>query len=275
MAKALALSLDLNFCTAQKVVVTDSDDPELKRLYDVVLPPPEGYKHWFIKLCALDNTDFDRILFIDGDSLAIRPIEPILEACRGKDFAVQGTWLSEVQWYGDMTSVMKRRGLKKIPKFSGGFLYYERTDAARKLIARIMELAADYDSLGLERNCGHAVDEVCISLAMAETGLGHVFPDSMQFSRTPYLLKSKVRLNVLHGECSFVKGDDPARSIRPFIYHSGHAGYDLKYWREVRRLMRVSGRRLGRTSGTGDRLTYARRAKIVLTSIIHRNARKY
>jgi hypothetical protein len=275
MAKALALSLELNFCTVPKVVVTDIDDPELRRLYDVVLPPPQGFEHWFIKLCALEHTDFERVLFIDGDSLALRPIEPVLDAMRGSDFAVQGTWLADVKWYGDMTSAMRKRGLAQVPVFSGGFLYYERTDRAREVIARTMALAKDYDSLGLERNRGKVVDEVCIALAMAESGIGRAFPDSFQFSRTPYGLQTRVHLDVLRGECSFVKGDDPPRLIRPVVYHSAHAAWDLNYWREVKRIMKVGRVRLGRSGGSKDRTTAMRHARRLLTDFLHGRADKY
>lgn len=275
MAKALALSLELNFCTVPKVIVTDSDDPEIARLFDIVLKPPKGYDHWFIKLCALEHTSFDRILFIDGDSLAVRPIEPVLERLKGSDFAVQGTWLSDVKWYGDMTATMRKRGLERVPVFSGGFLYYERTSNAQEVIRRTMALAADYDSLGLERNRGKVVDEVCIALAMAESGIGRAFPDSFQFSRTPYGLQSRVHLDVFRGECSFIKGDDPPRLVRPAVYHSAHAAWDMVYWREVRRLMRVGAKRLGRSTKSRDRTTIGRHAKRLLTSLLHGRAGKY
>ena len=275
MAKALALSLELNFCDVPKIVVTDSDDEELRRLYDVVLAPPKDFEHWFIKLCALECTGFDQVLFIDGDSLAVGPVQPLFEALKGSDFAVQGTWLADVPWYGDMGSVLRKRGLAAVPVFSGGFLYYERTDRAREVIARTMALAADYDALGLQRNRGKVVDEVCIAIAMAESEVGKAFPDSFQFSRTPYGLQNKVRLDVLRGECSFVKGDDPPRLVKPTIYHSGHAAWDLAYWREVRRVMRAGAKRLGRRQASFDRVVGGRHFKRLLTSILHGRAGKY
>lgn len=275
MAKALALSLDLNFCALPRVIVTDIDDPELHRLFDVVLAPPTGFDHWFISCCALEHTGFDRILFIDGDSLVVGPIEPVLEQMKGTDFAVQGTWLSEINWYGDMTATMRRRRLSQVPVFSGGFIYYERTEKAKELIARTMALADEYDSLGLDRNRGKVVDEVCIAIAMAESGIGTAFPDSCQFSRTPYGLQSKVHLDVLKGECSFIKGDDPPRLIKPVVYHSAHAAWDLTYWREVRKIMRVGAKRLGRPCSTRDRTTVARHARQLLTSIVHGRSGKY
>lgn len=268
MAKALAISLELQHCHVPRAIVTDSDDPEIKRLFDVVLRPDEKYQHWFTKLCCLERTDFDKILFIDGDSLAVRPVERIFEAFSGCDFGVHGRWTEGIKWYGgDMVEIMKNRGLKKIPVFSGGLLYYERTDNASRLIDRVMEIAETYDTLGLERNAGHVVDEVCISLAMAETGIGTVVPEAAQLSFTPWARRNKVRLDVFRGECDFVKGNTLPMVVRPIIYHSAHAKWDVAYWREVRKLMRVGSSLLGRPAVRRDKLLAGWHFKRALTAL--------
>ena len=271
MAKGLAISLELQYCTVPRVIVTDSDDPELAKLYDVVLKPDPKYPYWFTKLCALEHTEFSKILYIDGDSLAVRPLDPIFKAFDGSDFAVQGRLTEGLRWYGDMASVMKKRGLDKIPIFSGGLLYYERTDNARALIDKIMELSEEYDSIGLERNGGYVVDEVCISLAMAETGIGKIVPDSAQFSFTPWTMQNKVRLDVLRGECDFIKGDSPPRLVKPIIYHSAHTKWDTVYWRELRKVMKVGAKLLGRTVRPVDYVMQSKRTKRLINEICYRN----
>ncbi len=247
MAKGLALSLKLHDTRAQRILVTDSSDAELRKLYDVVLPPPKNFKHWFIKLSALETTDADQILFVDSDGLAMGSLDPIFDAMAGCEFGVQGFWRTEVQWYGDMTSVMRRRGLEKIPVFSGGFLYYERTPGAEEVIRRTMEHAADYDAIGLDKNGGKVVDEVCMSLAMAESGVGRVFPDDEPFSLTPWGLVGDLHVDAIKGECRFIKGQADPKARRPLIYHSAHAKWDHVYWRELRRLFAIYRRaeRLG------------------------------
>lgn len=271
MAKALAISLELQHCQIPRVIVTDSDDPEVERLFDVVLRPDDSYRHFFTKLSGLERTEFDRILFIDGDSLAVRPVEPIFEAFSGSDFAVQGRWTQGLNWYGDMAGVMKKRGLEKIPIFSGGLLYYERTENARRLIARIIEMAESYDSLGLERNGGHVVDEVCISLAMAESGIGTVVPDAMQLSFTPWSRRNRVRLDVLRGECDFIKGLVVPRLVRPIIYHSAHAKWDALYWREVRKVLRIGSSLLGRSNVPRDKTMVGRHLRRLFVALRFRN----
>ncbi len=249
MAKGLAASLDLHWSTAPRGIVTDSDDPELGELFEHLIPKPEGFNHWFIKLCGLQATEADHILFIDGDCLAVRNVDSIFDDLRGSDFAVQGGYITSGHWYGDITVPMKKLGVSKVPKFSGGFLYYERTHRGQQLIERIMELAADYDSLGLSRNHGHIVDEVCIALAMEELGIGLVVPDSRDYSTTPWGARTPVHLDVVAGECSFVKGSNPPRTRQPAIYHSGMAATDPVYWRELKRVLDI------RRSASGDRGT--------------------
>lgn len=263
MAKALAYSARLHDTQTPFAIITDSNDPELLDLYPMQLGPHPRFKHWFTKLSALDLTDAQKVLFVDGDCLALRNLDGIFDVLEGCDFAVQGLWRDEVQWYGDMTSVMRRMGLPRIPLFSGGFLYYERTDRTRELIERIMDFADRYDELGLIRNGGNVVDEVCISLAIAATGIGTVFPDRSGLSMTPWQLRGKLHLDVLRGECTFIKGVNEPRLHKPFLYHTAHAGFDLRYWREVDRVLRLF--RESKKPGASDRVARFRKPMRALT----------
>lgn len=242
MAKALALSLEFHDCHAQRVLITDANDASLGDFFHQTAAPIPDYDHWFTKLCALQVTDADRVLFIDGDCLAIANVDRILEELKGVPFAVQGTWQSDHQWYGDFTSTMRRLGIERAPVFSGGFMYYERCDAAKTLFAEIMKHKANYDDLGLKRNNGWVVDEVCISIAMAQTGIGECVPDSRGYFFSPWNLVGDVQLDVLRGECSFMKvfrrnGRMEPRVVKPIIYHSAMAKWDPVYWREVKRVL--------------------------------------
>lgn len=250
-AGALGSSLRLHHSTTTRVLITDvlEKNPDEKELieyvFDEIIPPPSPkFKHWFIKLCALEHTDADRILFIDSDCLAVQNVDRILEELRGNDFAVMGRWRTAGQWYGDFESVMKRFGLSKVPSFNGGFMYYERNERTAKLIERILELAADYDSLGLKRNFGEVVDEVCIAIAMEELQIGTVIPESKMYSVTPWNKLQPVELDVLAGRCSMVTAVKQPFIQLPAIYHTAMGKWDLKYWREVRRVRKVMHRYL-------------------------------
>lgn len=241
MAKALAISLRLYECEAKLFCISDEkNDQELNELFDQVSDKPRGYDHWFMKLSGLEITDADEVLFIDGDCLALRNPNQIFDELQDCDFAVQGKWLRQIgNWYGDIDRVMSRLNLEQIPKFSGGFLYYRRTDKAKQLIQRIMELQERYDELGLQRNGGKVVDEVCISLAMAESGIGTVVPDSRQYSLTPWRRMGPIHLDVVRGECRFLRSMPELELARPIIYHTAMAKWDFVYWREVKKLLRA------------------------------------
>lgn len=265
MAKALALTLDMHFVDCPRVIVSDCVDEETKRLYDVVIPTSEKFPYWFAKFCALDMSNYDRILFIDADCLVIKNIAPLLSVLRGSDFAVQGSWSSGADWYGDFSAAMRQRGLDRAPIMNGGLIYYERTTRGQEMIDRVMQNSLTYGETGLKRNRGYAVDEVCVSFAMAESGIGKVLPDSGQFSFTPWRLMSDVHLDVLHGECSFVKDIHGPRVVKPLIYHSAHTNWDLRYWRGVKKVMRLNAHALGRTESYIDRTVALRKVKKVLT----------
>lgn len=239
MAKALAISLRLYNTSAKLYCISDvKSDQELNELFDEVLDKPANYDHWFMKLSGLEVTDADEILFIDGDCLAVDNPDQIFNELANEDFAVQGRWLANPgQWYGDIKKVMNQLGLAEIPKFSGGFLYYRRTDAAKDLIAKIMQLQADYDAWGLERNGGKVVDEVCISIAMAQSKIGSVVPDSRQYSLTPWRIRGPIHLDVVRGECRFLRSMPELELAKPIIYHTAMAKWDIAYWREVKKLL--------------------------------------
>lgn len=244
-AQALATTLKMHHGEAKRVLITDlldkhpEQDAYTREVFDEILAPPENFKHWFIKLCALEHTTADRILFLDGDCLALRNIDPMLEELKGSDFAVFGRWISDAgDWYGDFNQLMQRFKLDKVPQFIGGFIYYERNERTQKLIDRIMEHSRNYDSFGLNRNFGQVVDEVCIALAMAELGIGKVFPESLGWSVTPWN-NVKVHLDVFRSQCSITSVFRRPQFYRPWIYHTAMGKWDLRYWREVHKVRKL------------------------------------
>ncbi|MBL8048669.1 MAG: hypothetical protein JNJ45_08305 [Chthonomonas sp.] len=270
MAKALAISLDLQQCNIPRGLITDSDDPELHSYFDVVSKPVPGYEHWFIKLAALDAfpEKYKRLIFVDGDSLAIQKLDGIFDCFEGHAFAVSCHWKTpednpDFDWYGDCMRVVKQLGFPRIPTFNAGFMYYERSDRTRELFKRTLEFRDQFDGFGLVRNQGQIGDDICISFAMMDTGIGTGFRHDLDFAMTPYSLQGSVHLDVLKGECSFIKGLGDPKLIKPLIYHTAHARWDLKYWREVNRLLALDRRSKG---GPPDALLRFRKPMIVLTN---------
>src|ERR1700749_1001205 len=76
LAKSLAISLNIHNPGLKKALVTDSDDPELKELYDMVIMADNSIGIGFLqKLYIRDYTPFDETLFIDVDCLCVKSID--------------------------------------------------------------------------------------------------------------------------------------------------------------------------------------------------------
>jgi len=267
-AKALAMSLKLQRNPVALGLMTDSDDPDLKNYFDVIVRPPAGYHHWFIKLAAMDAfpAQYKKFIFIDSDSLVLKPLDTVWETFGGSDFAVSCYWKTEadagMDWYGDCVGVAKKLGIERFATFNAGFMYYERSENTKTLFKRALEFREQADSLGLKRNMGEIGDDICISFAWATTGIGSGFSPDLNFSVTPWYLHGGVHLDVLKGECTMIKGMKDPSIFRPLIYHSAHTKWDLKYWREVTRLMKLAEA----AKNPKDALLRFRKPMIVLTN---------
>ena len=234
------MSLELQGSETLRVLMTDEpDNPELCALYQEVIPPNPNFPHWFSKLAAYEMTDADAVMFVDGDTLAVRNPDELFERLKGIPFAVQGDLSEENEWYGDFGKARRVMGVKAAPTFIGGWIYYERGPETERLIREIMAIAERYDELGPKRNAGHVVDEICISLAMAKLGLGKVLPPNSDISVSTHYRMGTVRLDVLKGECTFIEAKYRPLLCKPVFYHSAMSRYDLRYWVQARRVMRV------------------------------------
>lgn len=239
MALGLARSLSLSGDGSLRVVMTDLRHPDLGRWFDVVLPPRPGVSTYLQKLSALESTDADAVLFVDADSLAFGPLDPIWEYCQGKPLAVQGYVVRDGHWYGELARVLPRLGLPALPRFNGGMIYYERGEGTAKLIEAAREVAEHYEETGLELFRGQAPDEPCLSIAMARTGIGELIPDEKDFMNTPVGLVGKLRMDVTKGECSYIKRGVRMRLIRPVLLHAAKYVLNCCYWRELAKLERL------------------------------------
>ena len=85
MALGLGRSLRLIGDTTRRVVLTDLDDYPWEKSFDQVirLKVPTEDLGW-AKLYALEHTDAKRVLFIDGDGLAFKRLDPIFDAFAGQ-----------------------------------------------------------------------------------------------------------------------------------------------------------------------------------------------
>jgi len=236
-AMALAMSARLHGATAPIVLASDCADESVARWFDAVVSPVPGVEPYMQKLVGLQTTGAQRVLFLDSDSLAVRNLDQLLLLLAGKPFAAMGDWITDGYYWGDTKSNLAKLGASKIARMNGGLLYYERSPDGLAVIDRALEVSRDFDRLGLDRLAGKIHDEGCVSPALSTTGKGELIPDTEGYSITPWT-GIEVDLDVLKGRFTMVNGyRGQVRKVEPFVYHSAMASWDLRYWREVRRLL--------------------------------------
>ncbi len=239
MAKALAASLELHSPGISRALVTDSNDPELRRWFDILVPyRPELGKPFIQKLHLDEYSPFEHTLYIDSDSLVTRPIEDFWDLCSSQPFCAFGEARLHiddgVDWYMNTREVLSRYGLTEIPRFNGGLYSFDRSATSQRIFQRVREMAIDWQTKGFYPMAnGGPDDEPMFAIAMALEGLTGI-DDQCRTMRTLIRLSGRLRLNVLNKTCSFRKED---RQISPAIVHfAGGSQNDYRYRREMYRL---------------------------------------
>lgn len=239
-ALGLGRSLKLIGDSHRRVVITDLKDYPWERTFDEVLPPIDPIDWiFFSKLTALERTDADQVLFIDSDCLAFKRLDPIFDYCTGKGLVVMGKPISTGQWYGDVAEHCRNHNVPSLPQFNGGLIYYERTPECQDFIEIVRDYGRRATELGFQRDDPLVPDEPCISLAMAQTGRGHLAPDEMDWASSGVGLIGKLDMDVRQGRCQFVCRRYGVRHVQPYIFHASRYMNFLIYWRQIDALRRL------------------------------------
>lgn len=249
MALGLGRSLSLIGDLTPRAIVTDIPDYDFRRVFDMVIPAegPFSFLGW---LDALEATSARSVLVVDSDMLAFDRLDRIFERCRDLPFAVQGQWVSEGTWYGsDLSAACRHLGVGRFPKFNAGFLYVERTPAFDRLVEAARRVEADYDAYGFNRFRGRIPDEICIAIAMAQTGVGDVVPETLNFMGTGAGIIGRLHMDVRRGQCWYLARRERVRLIRPILFHAWYFRKFWIYWRQLvwlRRLEKLEDRTVPR-----------------------------
>ncbi|MDX2064211.1 MAG: hypothetical protein SFX74_00565 [Fimbriimonadaceae bacterium] len=239
-ALGLGRSLRLIGDPTPRVVVTDMLDLDWAPAFDHVVPYQGDLRMiFFDKLIGLEATDANEILFIDADMLAFRPLEPIFRAAAGCDFAVQGQWISDGDWYTNVAELCRRYHVPSIVQLNGGMIYYRRTPEFAAFRNTLREMADRATEIGVARDDPLIPDEPIIGLAMAQTGFGRVWPEDSDFHNSATGLIGQLRLNVRRGECGFLCRRYTVRYVEPILFHASRYSNFLIYWRQLATLHRL------------------------------------
>ncbi len=235
VALGLGRSLRLIGDDTRRVIATNQPDHPWDRCFHAVLPFNDPLEWvFFSKLRALEWTEADQVLYIDGDSLAFRRLDPIFEYCQGKGLCVQGRLASSGPWHGvDLAEICRRHDVPALPTFNGGLIYYERTAQCEEFLQTVREYGQRADELGFKRIGPMIPEEPIIALVMAKTGYGHLIPDEMDFTNPASGLIGKLELDVMRNRCSFVCRRQQVRFVRPYLFHAARYVNFLIYWRQL------------------------------------------
>lgn len=238
MAKSLGRSLKLHAPYVPTAVVTDSLDPELKKLFADVVP----YRREFgsdvrQKLFLPRYSSFDETLFIDSDSLVLTNLDSFWKAFEGKYFGVPGWRVlrkGDKDPYLDVDFILEHFALDRLPKFNGGAYYFTRSPQTTQFFETVEQVLADYKALRFPcfRSDGPN-DEAIFSVAMALHGLSATSM-GCRGMWTPISSPGSLQLDVVAGTCRFEK---EGRVVQPDVVHFA-GGYSscLAYIREREKL---------------------------------------
>lgn len=239
MAMGLGRSLKLLEDPTPRAVYTDIKGYDWHRYFDHVIEPTEK-RSALDKLRGLDLTHYDQILSLDGDSLAFKRLDDIFDTLQGHPLAVMGDYQRTGWWHDvDVAEMCAKLGVPELPRFNGGLIYYERTPDAFRVIERMREIEADYGATGFGKFRGNASEEVCVALAMLQTGVGWVAPDDLDFMNTATGIIGPLHMDILRNECDYVCRRASIRHVRPYIFHAARFVNYLIYWRQLDRLKAV------------------------------------
>lgn len=255
MAIALGRSLMLHDPDRPRALVTDSHRPELERVFTHLIPFDPSLGSDVVQKMQLDTySPFEQTMFIDSDSLVVRPVDHIWEGFAGKTFGAVGhVYLSrgDSDYFLNVDKTLSAFDVERLPKFNGGVYYFERSDRTTAFFEYARSLIARYDEVSDKAFRGVPGDESLYSIAMAVHGIDLVdFGERGMFT----LLGSsgRVTLDIFGRKSHFVK---EGRVVRPDIIHfAGRWSRTFTYARESKRLLLGADLTPQRTFGQNVRI---------------------
>jgi len=247
MARQIAVSLALSNPHISRALVTDSQDEDLKKYYDIIIPIDNtlgiGYSQ---KLCMNKYSPFTKTMFIDVDCLVIDSIDWLFERFINHPVSVIGKNVMSGPLLGTTVEVLKSKlGINYLPTFNGGVYYFEKGEKAERVFNEALDIFYNkYDELNLWKFSGQAGDEPAMSIAMAINNMQPI-DDSAKGMYTPVGQSGVFKMDALKGYCEFYKYDE---KVNPAIMHFG-GGYPeaFHYKRETMKLRWVYHYKIPRT----------------------------
>jgi hypothetical protein len=251
-ARSLAHSLQTNAPHLPRTLVTDSNDPEIRRQFtSIVLYRPEYGSGVHQKMFLDRYSPYDQTLFIDSDCLVLGNLDAFWSAFEGQYFGVAGfRYLRKgsTDPYLDVDFILDKLSVTAIPKFNGGAYYFSRSPEATDFFNTARNIWDNAGSLRIQefnRDKGFRRDgpndEAVYGVAMSIHGVAPTWMGSGGMW-TPFGYKGHLHLDAIAGSCSFEK---EGMQLSPEIVHfPGEYVFAFPYIRERARLRaRIEGQR--------------------------------
>lgn len=239
MGKTLGQSLKLHNPHIPSAIVTDSDDPDLKQLYNICIPVNYEFGKGFKQKLYLDRySPFEETVFIDSDCIAVKNIDDFWEIFAPVPFGVvsegqkrdgQAFWNT----MPDVPHILSLFNIDSITVFNGGLYYFKNNELASKVFEEARKIADKYDQIGLVRLRGTSNDEPIYSIASAVCGIPAIDERGLVM-RTPIKMIGNLEIDVLKGFCRL---NSNGQQAQPAIMHfCGNQASSFHYRRETLKL---------------------------------------
>ena len=194
-------------------------------------------------------------LFIDSDCLIFGRLDFVFERFKGHKVSVVGTYISDGEWFGDVSRICSQFNVPYLPKFNGGIYYLENSPESAVVYSKARELEKQYDQIGFKRLRNRPNDEVLMALAMQ---LHHQTPiiDDSSIMSDPQACQGGYFIDVIRGKRWLInppmpsplhQGWYPFQKVTPVIVHFlGHYTLEYPYKREIYRLKKYTFGRWGK-----------------------------
>jgi hypothetical protein len=180
-------------------------------------------------------------LFIDSDCLVFGNLNWLFERFKGHAVSVVGNYMTDGEWFGNITQIRHAFNLPHLPKFNGGIYYLEKGEKASAVYGTARDLEKRYDEIGFVRLRNKPNDEVLMALAMQLHDQQPVIDDNTIMS-DPQAYPGDFHVNVIIGNRWLSNGK---KKISPVIVHFlGDYTHHYLYKINVYRLQNIYSNRL-------------------------------
>lgn len=232
-ALTLARSIKRNMPGIPIALVTDRSDtgPE----FDIVVPMGSVAKAGTVhKIAMYDYSPFQETLFIDSDSVVVRPFHDQLHAIRQFDFSpIVGQYLRAGDndlWLADVGKAVLGVGGHSFPKFNGGVYFFRKGSYALDVFHRAEAIRLRAEELGIKDfDRSGPGEETLIGLALASLGAEDLYFDHGKLMRTPLNSSGPIVADPITQLCHFIKeGQRVEPAIIPYCGEwASHPTYEI------------------------------------------------